>query len=208
MTADAIFAVTEALRIKLGVAIRDDQAGADQVYVGPPVAKDVGTRRLSLFLFHLEPNRDLRNAEHLVTPALDGDQPRVEADALPLDLRYLLSVFRPAGDGGAADADELNTLGLAIQALHAEPTLRGPGLDDQVVRVTPEPYPMEEMSRVWGLFPETSYRTSMVYLASPVFVSVDPEPAGPRVLERTLRSGPSTDPPDLFADRSRRGAPS
>jgi hypothetical protein len=208
MTADAIFAVTESLRIKLDWAIRDDQAGADQVYVGPPVAADVEPRRLSLFLFHLQPNRDLRNAEHHVTPPPNGDQPRMAVDALPLDLRYLLSVFRRAGDGGAADADELNTLGRAIQALHAEPTLRGPGLDDQIVRVTPEPYPVEEMSRVWGLFPQASYRTSMVYLASPVFVSVDLEPAAPRVLERTLMDGPSTDPSDLLADRLRRGASS
>lgn len=208
MTAGAIFAVTEALRVRLGTAIRGAQAGVDQVYVGPPVASDVGTRRLALFLFHLEPNKALRNAEHLVAPASDDDRPWVDADALPLDLRYLLSVFRPAGDGGAADADELNTLGLAIQALHAEPTLRGPGLEDQVVRVTPEPYPMEEMSRVWGLFPQTSYRTSMVYLVSPVFVSVDPQPLAPRVLQRTLKSGPSTDASNVFADRTRQGVPS
>ena len=37
---------------------------------------------------------------------------------------------------------------------------------------------MEELSRVWGLFPQTSYRTSMVYLVSPVAVSVDPEETG------------------------------
>ena len=42
---------------------------------------------------------------------------------------------------------------------------------------------MEEISRVWGLLPETPYQTSVIYLATPVFVDI-PQPApGPRVLE-------------------------
>ena len=86
-----------------------------------------------------------------------------------------------------ADPDELLTLGTAILALHDDPVIDlVPG---RPARITPEPYPMEELSRVWGLFPQTSYRTSMVYLVSPVAVSVDPAPAGRPVLERSSRHG-------------------
>ncbi len=186
MSVDAIFEVTDALRLRLESAVGDGQ-----IYVGPPVDTDVGERRLSLFLFHIQPNKELRNADYL-TSSPNVDEPLVERRALPLDLRFLISVFRVAGNGGVAEPNELNTLGQAMQELHAEPTLTGPGLPDQTVRLTPEAYPMEELSRVWGLFPQTSYRTSVVYLASPVFVASEVIAGGPPVVERTLLGGIST----------------
>jgi hypothetical protein len=190
MTADAISLVTKVLQDRLSAAI------GGPVYVGPPVGKDVGGDRLALFLFHLVPNADLRNAKHYVPPSNDSDEPLVEVEALPLDLRYLLSAFRSAGagNGGLADPDELLTLGQAIRALHAQPMIDGSHVPDQLARISPEPYPMEEMSRVWGLFPDTSYRTSMVYLVTPVSVSLDPPLVGQRVLERTFRQGVLTGP--------------
>jgi hypothetical protein len=97
-----------------------------------------------------------------------------------------------------ADPDELITLGRAVRALHDRPFIDGAHVANQLVRITPEPYPMEELSRVWGLFPQTSYRTSMVYLVSPVSVSADPPPVGPRVLERTSRQGQFTEPTSLL----------
>lgn len=186
MSADAIFEVTQALGTVLEAAV-----GPGQVYVGPPVETDVRQRRVALFLFHIEPNRDLRNAEYLVDPAT-GDQtdPLVKGNVLPLDLRYLVSVFRVAGNGPGAEPNELTTLGQIMQRLHAEPVLAGSLLPDQQVRLTPEPYPMEELSRVWGLFPQTSYRTSVVYLATPVFVSTGPVRRGEPVIERVQRTGP------------------
>jgi hypothetical protein len=182
MSADAIARVTAVLQIRLAAAI------GGPVYVGPPVVEDVGSHTLSLFLFHIVPNPALRNERHYVERPDDRTGPLVEAEALPLDLRYLVSVFRKAGAGGGglADPDELLTLGKAVQALHGQPSVEVPG---QLARVTPEPYTMEELSRVWGLFPQTSYRTSLVYLLSPVFVALDPPPAGPRILERTSRLG-------------------
>jgi len=201
VSADAIAAVTEAFRIRLETAV-----GAGQVYVGPPVATDVGQRRVALFLFHIEPNRELRNTERLTSPPPDAppDAPLVPLDALPLDLRYLISVFRRSDGGGIADPNELTTLGQVIQVLHGAPTLGGALLQGQEVRLTPEPYPMEEMSRVWGLFPQTSYRTSIVYLATPVFVEADPLPRGTAVEQRRLNAGLSADTPDVVGERPER----
>ena len=153
-----------------------------------------------MFLFHIEPNRELRNAERLRTPppGAPPDQSAVELDALPLDLRYLISVFRTAGGGAAGDPNELAALGQVIQRLHAEPTLTGAILPGQEVRVTPEPYPMEELSRVWGLFPADPYRTSVVYLATPVFIEAGPLVVGPPVQSRRLDPGLSANPPNLL----------
>lgn len=185
MSANAIYDVTDALRVRLEQAV-----GANQVYVGPPVVADVADRRLALFLFHLEPNRDLRNIDHQVTRAADPTGPLVTANALALDLRYLVSVFRQAGQGGQADHNELLALGQAMRALQADPFLGGAALPGQQVRVTLEPYPIDEMNRVWSLFPDTSYRTSVVYLATPVFVAPDPVRGARPVEERRLDAGP------------------
>lgn len=197
VTVDAIALVAAELRARLATAI------GGPVHVGPPVVEDVGTGTLSLFLFHVVPNQALRNERHLVSRSSDPAGPLVEADALALDLRFLLSVFRSAGTGGGgmADPDELVTLGKAIRALHDQPFIDGGQVPDQRARITPEPYPVEELSKVWGLFPETSYRTSVVYLVSPVSVSLDPLRIGPAVLQRTSRQGPF-DPTALHGTRS------
>jgi hypothetical protein len=186
MSADAIAGVTVALQNRLASAI------GGPVHVGPPIPDDVGARKAALFLFHVVPNQALRNEPYYVARPSDPAGPLVEAPALPLDLRFLVSVFRTAGagGGGVSDPEELSTLGLIVQALHQYPFIDGTQVPDQLVRITPEPYPMEELSRVWALFPQTPYGTSMVYLLSPVSVAVPPPPAGPPVLQRTSRQGP------------------
>ena len=196
MSSDAVALVTAELRSRLEAAV------GEQIYVGPPVAADVnaGGHPLALFLFHIVPNLEQRNRPQHVPRSTDPLDPLVEVNGLPLDLRYLISVFRTdGGGGGLADPSELLTLGQAIGELHARPTIDGSQVPNQLARITPEPYPMEEMSRVWGLFPQTSYRTSMVFLVAPVYVSLAPIPPAPRVLERYDRYGPFADQPVLDA---------
>ncbi|MBB2948501.1 hypothetical protein FB565_008284 [Actinoplanes lutulentus] len=178
MTATAIAEVTGVLQARLAAAVESE------VYVGPPNAEDVGSRKLCLFLFHVVANQAMRNEPRFVARPGDPDGPFTVTEALPLDLRYLLSVFRSTGVGGngLADPEELVTLGRAIRALHTQPFVRE-------ARISVEPYSMEELSRVWGLFPQTSYRTSIVYLVSPVTVESDPETPGPPVLEHRSRHG-------------------
>lgn len=191
MSANAIIRVTEAVRVRLEAAV-----GVGQVYVGPPVAEDVGDRKLALFLFHIVPNQAMRNQLHYVPASADPSDPFVEANAIPLDLRYLVSAFRSKGmgNGGPADPEELATLGAVVQQLHEYPDIDASQVPSQLARITPEPYTMEDLSRVWGLLPQTSYRTSMVYLVSPVFIALDPSQGSPRVTERGYRHGSLPDP--------------
>jgi hypothetical protein len=182
---DAILNTTEALKTRLEQAI-----GPDQVYVGPPIKDDVKGLKASLFLFNVVPNRDLRNIER-VAPRPSGSAPSalsVRVEALPVDLRFLISVFR-----SGTDPSELSTLGEIMLRLHLDPTLSGGILEGQVVRVSLEPYAVDELHRIWGMFPEESYRTSVVYLASPVFIE-EPLALGPPVLSRELKQGVSADP--------------
>jgi hypothetical protein len=175
--------------------------GASTVHIGPPVSADLTARdSITLFLFHVEPNRELRNVDHLVDPPGGGpDDLLVVSEGLPLDLRYVISVFRRPPN--AADPVELRVLGQLVQALAAEPTYTDPVLPGQTVRLTPEPYPMEEMSRVWGLFPTTPYQTSIVYLATPVIITFATPPPGPPVSARKLRGGVLTGTGNAFGDR-------
>jgi hypothetical protein len=185
MSEVAITQTTEALKNLIEQAI-----GPGKVHIGAPMKDERKSKEVSLFLFHIEPNAELRNERRFEAPAAiePAQRPVMLLDALPLDLRYLITVFR-GGDISTADPTELTTLGQIIQVLHAQSTLSGSELPNQVVRLTPEPYPMEEMSRIWGLFPNETYRTSMVYLATPVFVEAGNIGAGPPVLRRKQKSG-------------------
>ena len=56
---------------------------------------------------------------------------------------------------------------------------------------------MDELARIWDAFPEQNYQTSMVYLATPVFVDAGPLPVGPPVVHSRLDVGISTAPPAM-----------
>ena len=184
MTVDAIQLTTEALK-----GLLETRLGAGEIFIGPPSEPAAAEASASLFLYHLVPNAELRNE-----PRLDGlrsgapDSPGTH-DSIPFDLRYLITVFRPTRPGGGGSPIELLRLGQIIQTLHATPVLTGARLPGQTARLTPDPVSMEEISRVWGLFPETAYQTSVVYLATPVFVDAPPVLAGPRVREVHRRVG-------------------
>ncbi|MFY2826031.1 DUF4255 domain-containing protein [Ruegeria sp. MALMAid1280] len=189
MSANAIAMMTEALRSVLEATV------SGTVFTGPPSDSQAGSATASLFLYHLEPNADLRNSPYLDglrsrgAPGTGEPEGNPPSAAIPFDLRYIISVSREPGLAPGSSPNELITLGQIIQALHATPVLTGAKLPGQTVRVTPDPVSMEEISRVWSLFPETPYRTSIVYLATPVFVDADEALFGQRVLEVTRSAG-------------------
>ncbi len=192
MSRDALSQVTLALQKLVHTALGGAGQPDDSVFIGPPVPAQVGSRAVSLMLFHLEPNRELRNAERLINGA--SSDPMAQ-DALPLDVRYLISVHRQASPTAP---NELLALGQVVAGLQAMPTLGGGLLPGQEVRLTPEPYPMEEMSRIWGLFPNAPYVTSMVYLATPIYIDARDAIRGAPVESRRLDSGTSAETPDFF----------
>jgi len=192
---DALSQVTLALQKMVHTSLGGIGQPDDQVFIGPPVPAQVGSRPVSLLMFHLEPNRDLRNVERLINGASSDLSAQ---NSLPLDVRYLVCVHR---QGGAGIPNELLALGQLIAGLQATPELAGGLLAEQEVRVTPECYPMEEMSRIWGLFPNTPYVTSMVYLATPVFIDARDLFRGEPVEGRRLDTGASAEVPQFFPTR-------
>ncbi len=184
MSAEAIFQTTLALRARLQQALT---AAADpgSVFVGPLDDANAHGASLILFLYRVMPNASLRNREHRL-PA-DNPPPSfvVFNNSLPLDLYYLVTV------GTHTDpSSELRTLGFAMRELNTNPHISVASIGHQEITVSLEPLTTEEESRIWSLFPTANYRTSVAYLATPVWI--DPEqPTAPaaRVIQDRLRAG-------------------
>lgn len=173
MNADAIFRVTQALRARLQQAIT---ASGDPgtVFVGPLDDQDAVGASLILFLYRIVPNASLRNREHRVPSGNPPPPVVVFNNSLPLDLYYLVTVgTRP----GMSEEPLLRVLGFAMQALQLDSELTGPAVNHEAVHVSIEPLTTEETSRIWALFPTANYRTSVAYVATPVWI----DPAQPPV---------------------------
>jgi hypothetical protein len=185
MKADAIKVVTEALRDRLKTALASSGVPGT-VFVGPLDDGDSSGAALILFLYRISPNPSLRNGEHRV--ATGGTPPvRGYHNALPLDLYFLVTVGTTPG---ASEETPLQALGFVMQALQTNPDLTGTTVNQETVHVTLEPLTTEEASRIWALFPTANYRTSVVYLATPVWIDpLLPEVIGAPVLVDVLRDG-------------------
>ncbi len=185
MTANAISLVTLALQARLLAALRETGDLMSSVFVGPFDDPQAQAASLSVFPYRIVPNASLRNTEHRVAAPMSSPPYIVYRDALPLDVHYLISVGKRLG---VSEDPLLNVLGVAIQTMQKTPELPGTtvmpvsgthvSLEPDVVRVTFEPLGTDEMSRIWALFPTANYRTSVAYVASPVWI----DPAAPTVV--------------------------
>lgn len=176
MKAGAIRKVTYALRDRLQKAIAS--AGIPgEVFVGPLDEQDSRSAPLTLFLHRVVPNGFLRNSEHRV-PSADGREVEAYPNSLPLDLSFLLTV------GTAPNSSEetlLLALGTALQWLQNHAKLTGDEVEHETVGLSLESLSIEEMGRIWALFPTANYRASVAILATPVWIDPDtvPAPADP-----------------------------
>lgn len=208
MSVDALFNTTMALRQRIGEAI----ANPHGVHVGSPVAAELGDALVSLTLFDVHPSAALRNTPRFAPPSSKRPVagPGEPIESVALELRYLIACYRKKGlDNQAAPfPSELASLGLIIAALHRDPVLTvaaseaPPGASDaekeaalaeQIVRLSFESHGLDDSNRLWGLFPETAFRTSIVYLAAPVYVSAGASRLHPRVVSRRLDHGAFAD---------------
>jgi hypothetical protein len=187
MSETAIFDTTMALRRRIKQA-----TGAASVHVGPPLRGEMGDATIALFLFHIQPSAELRNTPRFASPpAGPATGPAVAIDAIPLELRYLIVCYRGENQGGNSGPEpgELETLGTIIANLHGDPILSGAALSGQQVALTPDPASMDDMNRIWGLIPDEPLRTSIVYLAAPVFIELRDLTRHPPVVSRRLDAG-------------------
>lgn len=193
MKGDAILQVTRALYDRLAAALTDSGVPGT-VFVGPLDDPGASGAALILFLYRIEANASLRNGEHRVVSAAPPPPTQVFHDSLPLNLYFLVTVgTRP----GPTEETLLGALGHVMQALQAVPDLTGAKIDHETVHVSLEPLNTEEISRIWALFPTANYRTSVAYLATPVWIDPPaPGPSAPPVVQDQLNAGPKAPAPN------------
>ena len=188
MSADAIIQVTRALRVRLETALAASGV-AGTVFVGPLDDVDASGAALVLFLYRIVPNPSLRNREHVVARP-SPLPPNVFRNSLPLDLYYLVTVGTVS-----APSEEilLQALGFAMREIQNDPELTGPTVNFQTVHLSLEPLTTEESGRIWALFPTANYRTSIAYLATPVWIDPPQPPLiGQPVVDDRLLAGSKT----------------
>ena len=180
MKDDAISKVMKAIGDRLDTAL----GGSGSVFIGSLDDAAAGTAKVILFLYRVIPTPTLRNREHRVAT---GSVPPMEIyrNSLPLDLYFLLT-----GTSASDGLTLLGNLGKAMQALQAAPEFSGFNVNHETVRVSVEPLTTEETSRIWALYPAANYRTSVAYLATPVWIDpASPDAAGPPVVQDQLYAG-------------------
>jgi hypothetical protein len=178
----ALAAVTTTWSQLLQEASAEPSLSGTKVTTGPPDrARTVGTgRQLNLFLYRLTPNGAWRNSD---LPTRNQAGAVVARPVLALNLHYLLTAY--GAEDEDLDAQHLMAHAMSLThdagvltrdrvraAVAAQPAVAPSDLADQVelVKLTPEAIGMEELSRLWGTFPNAAYRLSVGYEASVVLV--------------------------------------
>ena len=155
--------------------------------------KDAGANLLTLFLYKVLENPYLKNAQEINVTNNSG---RVEQKPPPLtvDLYFLLTAHPQTSDDNSDPVLESHVaLSRAMRVFYDNGVLRGSLIhtidprfgftSDGVLRITLNPLTMEDMTRIWSVFPDTPYELSVAYLVTPV----------PIESERLLETGPVVD---------------
>lgn len=168
---------------------------------------------VNIYLYQVSPNAAWRNAD-LPTRRPDGRQ-LAQRPRVALDLHYLVSFY-----GNEQGLQPQILLGSVVHALHARPVLTHAmiqtvlkEIDDtplsplrpllksnladavELVKFTPLPFSLEELSKLWSGFFQVPYTLSVVYQASVVLIEAEetPQEALP-VLGRNVYAVPLRQP--------------
>ncbi|HMQ55608.1 MAG TPA: DUF4255 domain-containing protein [Anaerolineae bacterium] len=182
----AIATVTATLRQIIDDAVSVDVAGASVKTVRPNApANELPDPGVNLFLYQVTPNPAWRNTD-VPTRRPNGDL--VQQPRAAIDLHYLLTFY---GDDGQLEPQRL--LGSAVRAMHDQPVLSrqkirsvinaamaanpahflgDSNLADEVelVKFTPTSLSLEELSKLWSVFFQTSYALSVSYQGTVVLI--------------------------------------
>jgi hypothetical protein len=164
------------------------------------------TNKLNLSLVQVLPNPAFRNQD-LPTRDSSGER-QVKRPRLALDLSYLLTAY--ASDNDDLTAQQILASAMMIldenpviskevlrDAISSRQNLKMSDLVDQIesIRLTLQPMNLEELSKLWSTFFQTTYRISVAYRVSVVILEskLQPKPSLP-VRERIIYALPFRQP--------------
>ncbi len=176
----------------------------------PEANASAGSPRINLYLYQATHNTSLRN-EDLQTRRSDGSLLRKPSVAL--DLHYLVS-FYGSGSGQDQEIRAQELLAETMLTLHQYPIL---SRNDEAaeIRITPTPLSLEDLSKLWSIFPQTPYTLSTAFQCSVVLLesksvpgqalpvghaAIRVVPFGKMVIEKILKNG-TQNPAITIADK-------
>lgn len=180
----AIATVTATLTEVLRPAVESDVPGA-VISVGRPKSPAGGdsteSASVNIYLYQATPNSGWRNMD---LPTRDSGGAQVQRPVAGLDLHYLFTFY-----GNETYLEPERLLGSSTRALHSRPvldresivaTIREPGYDYlanadladsiELVKFSPIPFSLEELSKLWSVFLQTSYTLSVAYKGTVVLI--------------------------------------
>lgn len=189
----AFATVTATLSQLLQQEIQVDVPGAVVSTVRPDIAGNNNSEsKVNVFLYQVTTNSSLRNSD---LPTRRSDGTLIQKPKAAFDLHYLLTFY---GDETTLIPQRL--LGSAIRTLHSEPQLARQRITDTVnslsyltgstlaedpelVKFTPMPLSIEELSKLWSILLTTPYALSIIFLATVVLIESDETPSIPRPVQ-------------------------
>jgi Pvc16 N-terminal domain len=164
---DAGQTLIDLLRLNLVPAVvpNNDQIGL----LSPTDVNNPGGTLISLFLYSVMPAAEFRNENE--APRLRGN---TIPQAMPVELYYLLTTYSQQNpDLTERTLESHLLLGQAMRVFFDNAILTGSALRgalprDSELRLTYQPITVEDMTRIWSVFPQSSLRTSVSYVLSPV----------------------------------------
>ena len=185
----AVAAVTATLSRMLLKAVQSDIGEATVTTVEPSSVSGIGSDsvgpRVNLFLYQVTPNLAWRNAD---LPMRSSDGQLMQRPRAAIDLHYLITLY-----GDEAHLQPQRMLGNIVHSLHANPFLTPKMIKNEIksitsdisfsflkdsdladerelVKFTPIPLSIEELSKLWSVLFQTPYRLSIAYLATVVLI--------------------------------------
>lgn len=183
----AIDAVTTAIIERIKASLGNQQGVPPESFKVSLASPDEGDSdaTLVMFLYVVTPDPEQRNVDRVRPFPTADDRPQRFAQAVPLELRYLVSTgaAAPAGPAGLA------RIAGAISAIENGSPIVVPSAFQDAVWLSLLPLTTDEMSRIWGLFPNENCRTSFAFRAAPVWIDpTDPVIGGTPVSDDSLRA--------------------
>lgn len=177
----SIATVTATLSQLIQGAIGTDVSGASVSTVRPDGNGNTPDMGVNLYLYQVTPNVTWRNSD---LPTRNSDGQLVQRPRAALDLHYLLTF-----NGNEAQLEPQRLVGSVVRTLHTQPVLTRQMIRDtisnasfnylaasdladeiEMVKFTPLPLSLEELSKLWSVFFQTPYTLSLAYQGMVVFI--------------------------------------
>jgi hypothetical protein len=178
----AIATVTAALSQVLQAAVGPDVPGATVTTLRPDGnGGGMPSTGVNIFLYQVTPNAAWHNAD---LPTRRSNGALMLRPQAALDLHYLLTFY-----GAEAQLEPQRVLGSTVRALHERPVLTREAIRQtiarpsfafladsnladsvELIKFTPLPLSLEELSKLWSVYFQTQYSLSIAYQGTVVLI--------------------------------------